>query len=228
MHATVEAGANKAIEFPHIMGWGRLPRRLSRSRGGRVATFRRSGWLSCQQYWFRGKSSAIGCTVSNVYLLCGKTGSGKSTFARRLETERRAFRLSVDELMLALFGPHMPRDVFEARLQACKAVWLTLAERLLAFGIDVVLDWGFWRKAERQAVRERFLAAGSRCELIYFDVSDVTLRERLRLRNSALPEGTYEITQEMFEMFSGWFEPPGPDEEFQRVTGDDGVDRQTR
>jgi predicted kinase len=158
--------------------------------------------------------------MNSVYLLCGKPGSGKSTFARRLETERRAFRLSADELMLALFGPHMPREVFEERLRACKNVWLALTERLLAFGSDVSLDWGFWRKAERRAVRERLLATGACCKLIYFEVSDATLLERLRLRNSASPEGTYEITEEMFQTFSSWFEPPGSDEEFQRVAGD--------
>jgi predicted kinase len=39
-----------------------------------------------------------GLSVVNatVHLLCGKTGSGKTTFARRLEQEQRAVLLSVD------------------------------------------------------------------------------------------------------------------------------------
>jgi predicted kinase len=44
---------------------------------------------------------------ATVHLLCGKTGSGKTMFARRLEQERRAVALSVDPWMIRLFGQHM-------------------------------------------------------------------------------------------------------------------------
>jgi predicted kinase len=157
-----------------------------------------------------------------IYLLCGKTGSGKTTFAQLLETKQQAFRLSVDEPMLALFGPHMPRELFDERLRICKEILLEQTERLITFGVSVVLDWGFWKKAERRTVRDRFVAKGARCELIYFEVSDEILLERLRLRNSALPTGTYETTEDMFRLFSGWFEPPEADEEF-RIVATGGV-----
>src|SRR5687767_13700961 len=35
--------------------------------------------------------------MSAVHLVCGPVGAGKTTFSRRLERERRALRLSVDE-----------------------------------------------------------------------------------------------------------------------------------
>ena len=147
-----------------------------------------------------------------VYLLCGKTGSGKTTFARKLESERRAFRLSLDELMLPLFGEHMPRPVFEQRSLACKEVLLGISERLLAFGSNVVLDWGFWSKAERSAVRARFSAAGAAVQLLYFALPDEQLQQRLQARNAQLPPGTYAISEEMFQLFNQWFEPPSADE----------------
>jgi predicted kinase len=158
--------------------------------------------------------------VSTVYLLCGKTGSGKSTYAAQLQQERRALSLSLDELMLPLFGAALPRPEFEQRLAACKEYLLSITERLLALDVDVVLDWGFWGKAERLATRERVTARGGRCELIYFAVPDALILERLRRRNARLPDHTYEISETMFEELSRYFEPPGPDETYALVTHD--------
>jgi AAA domain len=39
-----------------------------------------------------------------LYLLVGLPGSGKTTLARQLETERYALRLTPDEWMMPLFG----------------------------------------------------------------------------------------------------------------------------
>lgn len=54
--------------------------------------------------------------------------------------------------------------------------------------------------------------AGGRIELVYFPVPDAVLLARLRERNAALPPGTFVITEEMFALFSTWFEPPEEDE----------------
>ena len=78
---------------------------------------------------------------ATVHLLCGKTGSGKTTFARQIEQERGAVALSVDPWMIRLFGQHMPRDVFDARLRVCMELLYRLSERLTQLGVDVVLDW---------------------------------------------------------------------------------------
>ena len=84
-----------------------------------------------------------------VFMLCGLTGSGKTTYAERLEREHSAVRFSVDEWMIALHGHHMPREVFDERLAAIKDLLWDVARRLLALGINVVLDFGFWKRAER-------------------------------------------------------------------------------
>jgi predicted kinase len=158
--------------------------------------------------------------MAQVYLLCGKTGSGKTTFARQLEAERRAFRLSLDELMLPLFGEQLPRPEFERRSNTCQELLLGISERLLSFGTSVVLDWGFWSKAGRSAVRTRLNATGARCSLLYFALPDEQIWARLRTRNAQLPPGTYEISEAMFQQFNGWFEPPDAEEMFETVTSE--------
>jgi predicted kinase len=148
---------------------------------------------------------------ARIVLLCGKTGSGKTTFARRLEAAG-AMRFSTDEWMIRLFGHHMSRELFTQRLATCEALVLELAAQLAQRGVDSVIDNGFWRRAARDAARAVLASVPADVELVYFDVADAVLARRLRERNAALPEATFEITPEMFELFSSWFEPPAPDE----------------
>src|SRR5256885_1523199 len=109
--------------------------------------------------------------MARICLLCGKTGSGKTTFARKLE-EQGAVRFSTDEWMLGFYGDHMSRELFDHRLQICVETFLDLAEMLVKRSVDVVIDHGFWRRAARDRVRQRLKQTGARIELIYFEVPD--------------------------------------------------------
>lgn len=56
---------------------------------------------------------------ATLFLTVGLPGTGKTTAARRLETEHRALRLTKDEWMKALYGsenPEQASDVIEGRL----------------------------------------------------------------------------------------------------------------
>ena len=47
---------------------------------------------------------------ATVYLICGFIGSGKTTFAKKLEKETGAIRITKDEWLISLFGhdPSIP------------------------------------------------------------------------------------------------------------------------
>ncbi|MBK9217260.1 MAG: AAA family ATPase [Uliginosibacterium sp.] len=94
--------------------------------------------------------------MAEIVLCCGQVSSGKSTFARRLAAERGHFPFSADEWMRHFYGEPPERDVFDRQLGQCCEMIYRMAERLLARGVDVVLDFGFWQRAERIAVRQRF------------------------------------------------------------------------
>src|SRR5581483_7033201 len=77
---------------------------------------------------------------------------------------------------------------------------------------DVILEWGFWSRGERQYYREQAEAQGAQVELRFLDVSREELRARLSRRNAALPPGTFVVTEEQLDLWWSWFEPPSPEE----------------
>lgn len=155
--------------------------------------------------------------MTTLTLLCGLPGSGKTTHARELE-EGGTFRLASDDWMVPLFGQHMPRHVFDERLSVVRLLQWELAAKLLKSGVDVVLDDGFWTRAERQKYRAQAEAVGAEVQLIYFDVPVEELRDRLGERKRHLTPGTFEIDDAALDLFITKFEVPGPDE--QAVTPD--------
>lgn len=145
-------------------------------------------------------------------LLCGLPGSGKTTLARQLEaqseTREQTLRLSSDEWMVALFGQHMPREVFDARLTVIRDLQWELAARVLQLGLNVVLDDGFWRLSERNLYRQRAKELGVPCQIIFFNVPLPELQRRLELRNAAAETGTFLVDAAALALFADWFEPP--------------------
>src|SRR5438270_13724543 len=79
-----------------------------------------------------------------LVLLCGLPASGKTTLARELADAYGAVRLNPDEWKRALdadpFDEHF-RVGLEGQL------W-RLTQRLLTLGTSVILEWGFWSRAE--------------------------------------------------------------------------------
>jgi predicted kinase len=148
----------------------------------------------------------------HVLLMTGLPGAGKTVLAKRLERALPAVRLNVDEWMIPLFGEHMPRDVFDARSAVLQGFAWSIAERLVALGVHVVLDHGFWTRAARADAAARAVAAGGVPLFVVLDAPRHVLEERLARRNAAGPEGSFEITPEMLDLFEGMFEPPSPAE----------------
>lgn len=151
-----------------------------------------------------------------VHLIHGYLGAGKTTFAKRLAAELGAIRFSPDELMVARHGHDPPERHFSAYLAAIRAEVDAEWPRALATGKDIVLDFGFWTRARRDAVRSRARAEGARALLYCVRCSEETARQRCRTRNQTLVDSLF-IADATFETLKSQFEPLAPDEPFELV-----------
>ena len=104
-------------------------------------------------------------------------------------------------------------DLFdEQKRTVIEGLQWEIASRALALGIDVILDWGFWSRAERDDYRERATRLGARTELKYLEVAPSQLWQRLEARNAELLSVSASITIAQLEQYSRVFEPPTSDE----------------
>jgi predicted kinase len=150
--------------------------------------------------------------MATLHLICGLPGAGKTTLARQIEQEWPALRLSPDEWIASILAD--PADIPERdRLRApVEVLQWDLAKRLLALGQDVILENGFWSRAERVSYRAEAEALGAEVVLHYLDVGRDVLWDRLEKRNASLPPGTFAVTKDELDEWWSWFEPPVDEE----------------
>jgi predicted kinase len=98
------------------------------------------------------------------------------------------------------------------RREAVHAVQLELAESALRLGYDVVLEFGFFHRSDRDAARARAKAAGAEAHLIFLDPPMDELVRRIEARNTALPPDTFPVSREHLELCAIWLERPEEDE----------------
>ena len=146
-----------------------------------------------------------------LYMLVGLPGSGKTTLAKKLEAEDRALRLTPDEWIVALYGDDLDRSHRDAVRDPVEAVQWQVAKRALSLACNVVLDWGFWSRAERTDYRSQAEALGARVRVIFLDVCTDELWTRISQRDESAG-GTLGITRSELEQWSSLFEPPTDDE----------------
>lgn len=152
--------------------------------------------------------------MAKVILICGKICSGKSTYAEQLRIQNNAVVLSTDEITLALFGQHCG-DKHDDYVERTQNYLFNKSLELIEVGINVILDWGFWMKVERDYAHEFYNSRNIECEFHYIDISDDTWEARLEKRNSeVLAEKitAYYIDDNLAEKFGSIFEMPGKDE----------------
>ena len=91
--------------------------------------------------------------MPKVIMTCGKLCSGKTTYAKKKKKEGKDVILSIDEIMLTVFGQDAGEKHDDYVAKAQEYLYKKSLE-LIGSGTDVILDWGFWTKAERDRARK--------------------------------------------------------------------------
>ena len=130
--------------------------------------------------------------MGRVILICGKIGSGKTTYAKKLADELNAMIVGHDEIMLGLFGADLYANDLEQFHKYCSWVEEYVkrkAGEAAKAGATVICENGFWTCAERTELRKFYEEMGVPCEIHYMDTSEEQRLKNILKRNQEVLDG---------------------------------------
>ena len=148
--------------------------------------------------------------MPKVLIMCGKICSGKSTYAEKLKLENKAVILSVDELTLALFE-NQAGEKLDFYVEKLKEYFLKKSLDIVEAGADVILDWGFWTKNERDYAREFYDSRNISYQFYYMNVGIDEWKKRILKRNQEIKREqleAYPIDKGLLSKVEKMFEEP--------------------
>lgn len=149
-----------------------------------------------------------------AYIICGFIGAGKTTFAKKLEKDTKAVRITKDEWIIKIFGNKITTDKnFEIYDNKITELAKDIAFKILKAGSDVIIDEGFWAKSQRDEIKDQIKAAGAEPILFYAQCPVETMKDRTINRNNKFSDDSFEINEEMFDSYLKYWEPPSKEEE---------------
>jgi len=150
--------------------------------------------------------------MATLHLMVGLPCSGKTSRAKILETEYNALLLTTDKWHIKLFGDDAIDPDHDKRHENVEEILWEIAQRVLTLGIDVILDFGFWAKAERIYFKNKSRELGVTFKIHFMDVPTEELYKRLDKRNNDLPEGAFRIPKKYMDKYIEIFQPVDQEE----------------
>jgi predicted kinase len=144
--------------------------------------------------------------------MVGLPCSGKTTLAKTLEIGRSALRLTPDEWQVPIFGQDADEPEHDTRHTLIESLLWNIASRALELGTNVILDFGFWTREEREDFRMRAKKLGAASEVHFLDVPEEELLRRLAARNAQPSETCFHISAEAMKPWIALFQKPTADE----------------
>lgn len=105
--------------------------------------------------------------MSEIHMVCGYMGFGKTTLAKRLAKRLPAVCLTHDEFMRDLFGRNLPDAEFRKYMRPVADLMWKLCGEICRAGGNAVMDMGFWSKEDR---RLAYAKASALADRVFFDV----------------------------------------------------------
>ena len=150
-----------------------------------------------------------------LIFFCGKMGSGKSTYSKKLANELNAVLLSEDEWLSAIYPEEIKNfDDYIKYSSRLKPLLEVHVRRILHSGVSVVMDFPGNTKKQRSWFKEIFFEDQILHRLIYLQAEDQLCLKRIEQRRQDSPERARFDTEEVFHQVTRYFQAPTDDEEF--------------
>lgn len=150
-----------------------------------------------------------------LIFFCGKMGSGKSTYSKKLANELNAVLLSEDEWLSAIYPEEIKNfDDYIKYSSRLKPLLEGHVRRILHSGVSVVMDFPGNTKKQRSWFKEIFFEDQILHRLIYLQAEDQLCLKRIEQRRQDSPERARFDTEEVFHQVTRYFQAPTDDEEF--------------
>ncbi len=152
--------------------------------------------------------------MATIHLIHGFVGYGKTTFAKKLSEETEGERFTHDEWMNDLYGSNPPPEQFQAYCDIIKIKILEMVELIIKTGQDVILDFGFWTRKERDEYRQKAKDLNADCIIYTMDCNLETAKERVSRKGDTMQSnGVLFIEDNAMEKLWKGYEPLEEDEE---------------
>jgi beta-phosphoglucomutase-like phosphatase (HAD superfamily)/predicted kinase len=144
-----------------------------------------------------------------VYLLCGLPGSGKSTWSEKFVKENpNTVWYKLDKEFFEKHGRDYDGTKFLEFEEKLKGEIIEKMKLDILNSKDVILDFGFWKKVDRDKYKQLIESLNAIPKLLYFKNDNKVLMERLLERNKLKHEYEHVISEELFNIFLTRFEEP--------------------
>lgn len=127
--------------------------------------------------------------MAKVILICGKICSGKSYYSKLLLKDYNAIVQSCDEVTSILFSNDLG-EKHDDMVAKIKTYLHKKTVEIVNLGNNVILDWGFWSKAERLLVTDYYKTRNIEIEWHYVDISLEDWHNNITSRNKNVIEGS--------------------------------------
>lgn len=149
--------------------------------------------------------------MGRIIAICGKICCGKSYYSNKLKEKENAVILSCDELTSVLFNNNLGEKHDEMSKRICEYL-LQKAVDIVNVNINVILDWGFWSKQDRQYIKDYFYSKNIDCEFHYINIDNKSWHRNIEERNQRVLEdkggSDYYLDDELMKkLLSKWEEP---------------------
>ena len=151
---------------------------------------------------------------AKAYLICGNICTGKTYYANQLSASKNAVILSCDEIENDLFQKNLG-SAHDEMAERIHSYLFKKATEIIQHGTNVTLDWGFWRKADRETASNYFKSRNIIYEWHYMDTSPEQRSINIETRNQAVKKRNcpdYYVDSGLLEKCNSLFEPPNREE----------------